>query len=82
MLEFQCEVCGKIKRVRAKYFIGRFCGTECYQESRKRNSVKNEERVCLFQPESIICKSVKCDKCGWNPAVAKARLEAMGVVYE
>ena len=32
---------------------------------------------CVFQPESILCDRQICSRCGWNPDVAKARLEAI-----
>ena len=30
---------------------------------------------CVFQSESILCDRQICSRCGWNPDVAKARLE-------
>ena len=32
---------------------------------------------CVFQPESILCDRQICSRCGWNPDVAKARLETI-----
>ena len=31
-------------------------------------------RICPFNYE-VDCEAMKCDSCGWNPVVAKARLE-------
>ena len=32
------------------------------------------ERICMYNQE-VVCDSVKCDKCGWNPVVAERRLK-------
>ena len=32
------------------------------------------ENICRYNRE-VDCKTQKCDRCGWNPEVAKARLE-------
>lgn len=37
--------------------------------------MKNE-RACKHCPEGVKCSADSdCNRCGWNPAVAKARLE-------
>ena len=33
------------------------------------------ENICPYNRE-VDCKSSKCDRCGWNPEVAQARLKA------
>ena len=32
------------------------------------------ENICPYNRE-VDCKTPKCDRCGWNPEVAKARME-------
>ena len=32
------------------------------------------ENVCPHNNE-VVCRTAKCDRCGWNPEVAKARLD-------
>jgi hypothetical protein len=93
MFEYVCEVCGKTKSVHAVRDIGRFCSTKCYGISKRLDYMPNMDIAefddktyikpkgksgCVFSPESIICSVRKCDNCGWNPVVAKARLEAYG----
>lgn len=78
MFEFQCEYCGKTWRVTRKRDARRFCNQECYKESVKKESAP-DGLECVFQPNSIVCLERKCETCGWNPVVARARLAAMGV---
>ena len=40
--------------------------------SNKNNSVR-PPWPCLFN-EAVLCNEQKCEKCGWNPKVAKDRL--------
>lgn len=32
---------------------------------------------CDFNPVGVQCERKECSKCGWNPEVAQARLEAI-----
>ncbi len=34
------------------------------------------ERVCQYN-EDVICDSAECHRCGWDPKVAKERLESI-----
>ena len=35
-------------------------------------------KECIYTPvHSVWCETQNCEKCGWNPAVAEARLEAI-----
>ena len=79
MFEFQCEYCGKTRRVLRRHDIGKFCSMKCYHESVKKENNIVYELECVFQPESVMCNERNCDKCGWNPVVARARFAAMGV---
>ena len=40
------------------------------------NKVANYEKECRCpHNEFVVCSMKKCTRCGWNPDVAKARLE-------
>lgn len=81
MYEFTCPVCGKVKRVFHKREVRTFCSVSCSVRAREREKKQIREKCiegeCIFQPESIICGKRDCGNCGWNPVVAKARLEAI-----
>lgn len=93
MYEFTCAVCGVTKRVHNKFEVRTFCSRSCAATARemtKMEKCQNEielevkprtdclEDECVFQPESITCTHRNCSNCGWNPSVAKARLEKIG----
>ena len=80
MFEYVCEVCGKVRHVRCRKDIGRFCSQACHGKSRanKKKGPRYQGGVCVFQPEAVMCEERNCGNCGWNPAVAKARLEVYG----
>ena len=79
MYEFKCAYCGKVKRVLRSCDVGRFCSKSCaakWGNVQRYGAEKIHETFeCVFQPESIMCDRQICSRCGWNPAVAKARLE-------
>ncbi len=79
MYEFTCEYCGKVVEVERKWQVQRFCDKSCAASYRnKLMAGKNPTPGdCIYQPESIMCDRRKCSKCGWNPEVAHARLEAI-----
>ena len=38
----------------------------------------DRENFCKFAPDgAVMCEKRNCSKCGWNPKVAEARLEAI-----
>lgn len=80
MFEFVCEECGKVKRVSNRRDIGRFCSRGCYNKNRFGINLKHVPG-CVFQPDSVLCGERNCGNCGWNPVVAKARLEAFKEKY-
>lgn len=87
MYEFTCEYCGKVNYVKRKMLIGRFCNKSCACAYGNKKRVGKTAKIeitpeidtsrgeCVFQPESIECYKRDCINCGWNPVVAKARLE-------
>lgn len=82
--EKKCQHCGK--EFETRYEEQKFCCSSCGNKSRRSNDfdhslnwVRDTESkwVCPYQPEGTVhCKVRKCSSCGWNPEVAKARLDA------
>ena len=80
MYEFHCEYCGNLKRVYRPHDASRFCSKSCAARGRAESKQGGKAMgifECIYQPESIMCDRRICSKCGWNPEVAKARLEAI-----
>ena len=80
MYEFICAYCGKTMQVERKNGSQIYCSKSCAATARNLKRGKDVEPFdgeCVFQPESTICGKRECDKCGWNPVVAKARLDAI-----
>lgn len=81
MYEYTCPECGVTKQVRYAWEVRTYCSKKCrgkalarkYEQEREANAVSE----CVFQPETIMCSKRECDRCGWNPEVAKARLDAL-----
>lgn len=85
MYEYTCPVCGKLTQVSRSYQVRTYCSRACSAKAREaeRSDISSEflNGECIFQPESIDCFKRECSKCGWNPEVAKARLDKiMGAV--
>lgn len=89
MYEYTCPVCGLVKQVRNKSEMRTYCSKSCASYARELQKIECEfpdvkARTdcgigeCVFQPETIMCSNRECHKCGWNPVVAKARLEKLG----
>ena len=77
MYEYTCEYCGKVVEVERKRQVQRFCNKSCAASYGNKLRVGNNPvpGECIYQPETIICDKRICSKCGWNPEVAKARLD-------
>jgi hypothetical protein len=76
--EFVCPQCGKVKRVDRPSKIGKFCSHACADASRRKYPVKvkvevEPRDVCKYN-DGCRCSTQDCDRCGWNPVVAQARL--------
>jgi hypothetical protein len=82
MCEYTCPVCGVTKSVRYEWEVRTYCSRSCAQKANeaKKRAVREIciDGECVFQPESIMCYKRNCTNCGWNPVVAKARLEKLG----
>lgn len=91
--EVICERCGVTFKTPYKY--QRFCSHSCANRGVNYIDARIEEKYdtnlnwttyrgkweCPYH-ECVGCYVRNCDKCGWNPEVAKARLEKMGVHHE
>lgn len=79
MYEFNCAYCGTLKRVYRPHDASTFCSKSCAAKWRFEQKYRAEKVQavfeCVYQPESIMCDRKICSRCGWNPEVAKARLE-------
>lgn len=78
MREFVCKECGA-KGIdhsagQNKVFCGRKCQNRWYERNYKRAS--REGLPCVFN-EGVACCERKCESCGWNPEVAKKRMEEL-----
>ena len=78
--EYVCEHCGGVFLSRDKY--ARYCTRRCYQQERFKGRKKVDpkpkddslqDRTCPHN-EYVVCPERKCDRCGWNPKVANARM--------
>ena len=86
MYDYTCAYCGKVVQVRIPSQVQKFCSKSCSASYGNSVRVGNTPSIsrsnhdigeCVFQPESIMCGRRECYKCGWNPVVAHARLEAI-----
>ena len=75
--EFTCVVCGTKGIDRSATQNKRFCSRQCQDTywNWKRYG-KNNNNPCLHN-EGVACINHNCDNCGWNPKVAKKRMEAI-----
>jgi endogenous inhibitor of DNA gyrase (YacG/DUF329 family) len=81
MYEYTCPVCGVTKQARSKWDVRTYCSRECANKALSERLAKNREEnfitECVFLPDAIMCGRKECYKCGWNPVVAKARIDAI-----
>ena len=85
MYEYTCPACGKIHRVEHKSKVKTYCNKSCAAKARymkpkeeEKQEVIQTEAVmgeCIFNPVAVDCYHRNCSNCGWNPVVAKARLD-------
>ena len=76
--EFICLECGEKAIDRSFNGCGKFCSQNCtaahYYRSKHPDAKK--PNLCLFN-KWVVCEERNCVSCGWNPAVAKMRKEAL-----
>lgn len=87
--EYTCAYCRRVVRVERSWQVQKFCSKSCaasYGNKLRAGKTPTIEPIpyapCVFQPESINCTKKDCLNCGWNPVVAKARLDAIRRKYE
>lgn len=77
MREFTCIVCGAKDIDRSHTQSKMFCSLECknyhWRKTHSQGAIEFEK--CVFN-EGVACDLHMCGRCGWNPTVAKKRLEA------
>ena len=81
----KCLYCGC--EIKTENKTQRYCSRSCSNRGRYGatgfdKSLKWEKDIdgkwqCPYN-EEVSCETRKCHKCGWNPRVAKARMERMG----
>ena len=76
MREFTCIVCGATGIDRSHTQNKQFCCKTCADAYwRVNHGIGNDNwERCQFN-EGVVCSNHKCSKCGWNPEVAKKRME-------
>ena len=70
--EFICCVCGGKGIDKGSRQCAKYCSTKCRNKDYKR--IIELENPCKHN-KGVICDDQKCDGCGWNPEVQKARKE-------
>ena len=76
MREFTCVVCGAKVTDNSPTQNRKFCSTKCQYRYYERTRIKPTESECKYN-SGVLCACKKCDKCGWNPKVEKARKEKL-----
>ena len=76
MREFTCIVCGKKGIDRSNSHDKKFCSKKCSRRNWYLTHLDDqpEKQDCKYN-EGVSCFDGKCEKCGWNPEVAKRRSE-------
>ena len=78
MREFTCIVCG-VKAIDKSHSQSKvFCGIDCKNYHWRITHAKRvtDYEKCIYN-EGVECNRPKCRGCGWNPDVAKKRMEAV-----
>ena len=79
MREFTCIVCGEKGVDKSPGQDRKFCSLNCsaIHWRKARGIGLNDERPPCLYNEGVVCTNPKCSSCGWNPEVAKKRMEAV-----
>ena len=72
MAKFKCLHCGVEFEGRPGEENRVLCSQKCY-----KNFMYEQTHFECPHNEAVVCGRRACWKCGWNPTVAKKRLEAM-----
>ena len=78
MREFICANCGRKAIDNTPTGVQKFCCRGCresyyYREKKQSDSTRP---VCQYN-DGVLCEKQKCENCGWNPEVEKARKEKL-----
>lgn len=73
--EYTCPVCGKTRQASCKSRVKTYCSVKCRAIAQMEPTYWNRG-ACVYNPAGVACGYKDCTSCGWNPAVAEARLEA------
>lgn len=77
MRVFNCIVCGEEAIDKSRTQTKKFCCESCAQAYfRKTHGAAEDTRQRCMYNDGVVCLIPKCKTCGWNPAVAKKRMEA------
>lgn len=84
----KCGYCGTEITAQYKSKLNLFCSRSCHAKFKKSGLSLVDERnlpiasngqfICPHNCE-VTCKERKCSRCGWNPAVARGRLNHIAV---
>lgn len=75
--EYVCMTCGSAFLSRSK--DAKYCTRMCYIQDRFNNPNREPkkdacvDKTCPYN-QYVACQKQKCDYCGWNQKVAKARM--------
>ena len=72
--EFICCVCGGVGIDRGLRQDAKFCGSKCRNYAHARKHEFLNDHPCKYN-YGVSCFDQKCEGCGWNPDVQKARKE-------
>lgn len=75
--EYVCVACGRLFLSTNKDAL--YCTRMCYidhrfnKPNRQLKTDAHVDRTCPYNLY-VVCQKQQCDRCGWNPKVAKARM--------
>ena len=76
MREFICAECGAKSIDNSPQQNKKFCSKRCLDRYYDKQRQKPKEAECKYN-DGVLCARRKCEKCGWNPEVEKARKEKL-----
>ena len=73
MIIVKCKGCGKEFKANSQY--RKFCDAVCYDRYHRIKNTPIPREVACRYADGVVCSKRDCEKCGWNPKTADARLE-------
>ena len=80
MFVIKCKGCGKEFTAKSEY--RKFCDAVCYNRYHKIKNAPIPREVACRYADGVVCSKRDCEKCGWNPKTADARLEKLHAEME